>query len=147
MWWRGGAIGAGGAAGAVHDEDDEADSGDEASNNNATASSSSSSSSSSSANPGGADDSSRFTFDRYDARNLIESAAALRKFRRFAQQHRAIDESGAAPRIKTDANSHEQSLRVLPNHHSYLTWLKNTGVKNKTLVDCHTHFSMLLNMF
>jgi hypothetical protein len=93
VWWRGGAIGAGGSAGAVHDDDDEADSGDEASN--ANASSSSSSSSSSTANPGGADDSSRFTLDRYDARNLIESAVALRKFRRFAQQHRAIDESGA----------------------------------------------------
>jgi hypothetical protein len=98
VWWRGGAIGAGGSAGAVHDDDDdEADSGDEASNNNANASSSSSSSSSSTANPVGVDDSSRFTLDRYDARNLIESAAALRKYRRFAQQHRAIDESGAAP--------------------------------------------------
>lgn len=97
VWWRGGAIGAGGAAGAVNDEDDEADSGDEASNNNANASSSSSSFSSSTASAGGADDSSRFTLDRYDARNLIESATALRKFRRFALQHRAIDESGAMP--------------------------------------------------
>ena len=93
VWWRGGS----GDALANDDDDDDADSGGEASH----ASSSSSSGSSSNAT-GNTTDAMRFTLDRYDARNLLDCAAALRKYRRFAQQHRAIDASDAT--VETDSS-------------------------------------------